>query len=125
VAERTRIEEFERNGRKFIYVDYSDLRKNEHFIELVAEVEKVVEKYPPQSLYTITNVDKIRFDTTTRELFAEHMAHNKPYVLYGAVIGFDGVIRIMCNTLCALTGRNNLIFAYTKEQAIELLLHRK
>jgi len=125
MMDRVRIEEFTRDGKNFIYIDLSDLRTNEDFLEMTKEVEPVVAKYPPLSLYTITNVENVRFDSASKEFVARYMVHNKPYVKYGALIGIDGIKKIMTNMVLALSGRNNLEFTFTKEQAIELLLKKE
>ena len=123
--ERVRIEEFTRNGKNFIYIDLSDLRTNEEFLEMTRVIEPAVAKYPPLSLYTITNVENVRFDSASKEFVARYMEHNKPYVKHGAVIGIDGIKKVMGNMVLALSGRDNLDFAFTKEQAIELLLKKE
>jgi hypothetical protein len=125
MMERVRIEEFTRDGKDFIYIDLSDLRTNEEFLEMTRVIEPAVAKYPPLSLYTITNVENVRFDTTSKEFVARYMEHNKPYVKYGAVIGIDGIKKVMGNMVLALSGRDNLDFVFTKEQAIELLLKKE
>ena len=123
--ERVRIEEFTRDGKNFIYIDLSDLRTNEEFVKMTKVIEPAVAKYPPLSLYTITNVENVRFDTTSKKFVARYMRHNKPYVKYGVVIGIDGILKIMSNMVLALSGRDNLDFAFTKEKAIELLLKKE
>lgn len=123
--EHARIDEFTRDGKNFMYIDLSDLKKNEDFIELVKIIEPAVEKYPLMSLYTITNIENIRIDTESKQFIARYLEHNKPYVKYGAVIGLDGIKKILVSTVIKLSGRNDLSFAFTKEQAIELLLKKE
>jgi len=123
--ERERIEEFTREGKNFIYIDLSDLSTNEEFLEMAKVIEPIVAKYPPLSLYTITNIENVRFDTASKEFVARYMEHNKPYVKYGVVIGIDGIKKVMSNMVLALSGRNNLDFTFSKEQAIELLLKKE
>jgi len=123
--EHSRIEEFSRGGKNFMYIDLSDLKKNEDFIELVKTIEPAVEKHPLLSLYTITNIENIRIDTESKQFIASYLEHNKPYVKYGAVIGLDGIKKILVSTVIKLSGRKDLIFAFTKEQAIDLLLNKE
>ena len=99
--------------------------RTEEFVEQIRVIEPLIAKYPPSSLYTITNVQNIRTNSKTKEFIADYMKHNKPYVKCGAVIGGDGIIKVMGNVLLTLSRRDNLVFAYTKEQAIELLLGRE
>jgi len=123
--ERVRLEDFTVEGKNFVYIDMADLKTREGFIELIKFVEPAIAKYPEGSLYTITNLENARFDTEIKGLLLDFLKHNKPYVKYGAIIGFDGIKKIVANMLLALSGRNNLIFAFTREQAVEFLLEKE
>jgi hypothetical protein len=54
----------------------------------------------------------------------DFMAHNKPYVSGGAVMGADGAKRLMANAMLKLAKRN-FQFVLTREQGIEWLLKQK
>ena len=123
--ERVRIEEFSLDGKNFMYIDLSDLKKNEDFLELVKVIEPTVSKYPEHSLNTITNIENVRIDSESKNIVAQYLEHNKPYVKYGAVIGLDGIKKILISTALKLSGRKDLLFAFTKEQAIDLLLKQQ
>jgi hypothetical protein len=100
----------------------SGFETNDELIRILDVARPVVRKYAENSLYTITNVQHIRFDTKTKEILAEWTSHNKPYVKHGVVIGMDGIKKIMAKAIFALSGRTNMSAASSKEQAIELLL---
>ena len=117
-----RIEEFTHNGKNFIYIDVSNLKKNEDFITIVGIVKQIMVKYAEKSVYTITNIENIIFDTETKEIAARCLEYNESYVKYGAIIGLDGIKKIMANAVFKVSGRNNMRFFYTKEKAIEWLL---
>ena len=123
--DRPRLKEFTRDGKNFMYIDFSDLKTNESFIEVVNTIFPAIIKYPPNSLYTITNIANVRFDTDTKECVARYMLFNKPYVKYGAVIGIDGIKKIFASAVFEQSGRNKMLFAFTKEKAIELLLKKE
>jgi len=122
---RELLEEFVRNGKNFLYIDFSDFRSNKDFLEAINEIQPEIAKFPENSLYTITNISDVKFDTESKELVAKYMEHNKPYVKRGAVVGLDGIKKVMVEMIFKLSGRSNMIFAYTKEQAIELLLEEE
>ena len=120
-----RIEEFSQDGRNFMYLDASGFQTNDEFIQLIEDSKPLIRKYEGQTLYTITNIEGVRFDTKTKELVAQWTEHNKPYVKYGAVVGMDGIKKIMVNAIFAISGRKNMSSASTKEEAIERLLKQK
>ena len=117
-------DEFTIDGKSFIYIDLSGVKTNDDFNERIKLIEPAITKYPENSLYTITNVENIRFDSESKEIVAQYMKRNKPYVKFGAVIGLDGIKKIMINAIFALSGRRNMHFAFTKEKAIEWLLKK-
>jgi hypothetical protein len=120
-----RIEEFTREGKKFIYFDLSNFKSNNEFTQFIEKSKPMIEKYAEHSLYTITNIENVRFDTKTKELVAQWMEHNKPYVKFGAVTGIDGIKKIMVNMIFAMSKRTNMTFVSSKEQAIEWLLQQR
>jgi len=119
-----RIEEFTRDGKNFIYFDLSGIKSNDEYMKVIEDSRQRVSKYDENSLYTITNIEGVRYDTTTKKVVAEWMAQNKPYVKYGVCIGVDGIKRIMLNAIFALSGRKNMELALSKDLAIELLLQK-
>jgi len=119
-----RIDEFNRDGKDFIYLDLSGFKSNDEFMRFIEESKPIIRKYAEHSLYTITNIENVRFDSKTKEIVAKWMEHNKPYVKCGAVIGMSGIKKIIVNTVFALSGRKNMSSASTKEEAIESLLRK-
>jgi hypothetical protein len=73
----------------------------------------------------LINIENILFDTETKEIAAKCLTHNKPYVRCGAVIGLDGIKKIMASAALKLSGRKNISFFLSKEHAIEWLLQQE
>ena len=117
-----RFEEFSQAGKNFIYINFSGLATNDEFLAVIDAVKNAISKYPEKSLYTITNIENIRFDSNSKAIVAKYLEENKPYVKYGVVIGLDGIKKMLIQTVMKLSGRKNLFFAFTKEKAIELLI---
>ncbi len=117
-----RIEEFTIEGKNFVYYDLSDFKTNDEFLEFTKIARERITKYAEHSLLTITNVKDVKFDSETKNIVADWMEHNKPYAKFGAVIGFDGIKKIMVNAILKLCGRKNMTFSSSKELAIEFLL---
>ena len=120
-----RTEEFNVDGKSFVYLDLTGLRTSDEFMSAIEAIKKVIAKYPLNSLYTITNVDDARFDSETKAFLVDYMAHNKPYVKYGAVIGFNGINKMMGNYIFKTAERTNMHFAFTREKAMEWLMSRE
>ena len=120
-----RIEEFTRDGKNFVYIDFSDFKTHDEFLKVAREAEAVISKYPENSIYTVTNVMNVRFfDSDSKKICADYMKHNRPYVKYGVVIGLDGIKKVIVSTIIKMSGRSNMHFAFSKEHAIEWLLQK-
>lgn len=118
-------EEFSLDGHDFVYIDFSKINMKDEFASTIEETKSVIAAYPPNSLYTITHIASVMYDSELKEVFAEYMTHNRQYVKYGVVIGLDGIKKIIANTIFKISGRTNMYFAFSKEQAIEWLLKRE
>ena len=120
---KQRIEEFTLEGKNFIYYDLSEFKTNEdEFVVFTKAAKEHITKYAEHSVLTITNIKDVRFDSGAKNIVVDWMEYNKPYVKFGTVIGFDGIKKIMVNTIIKLSGRKNMAFISNKEQAIEFLL---
>ena len=120
-----RIEEYTLEGKNFIYIDLSGLKSNREFTEFMGMMQPVLVKYPIQSLYTITNIENVRIDTESKGLIAEYIRLNRPYVKHAAVIGIDGIKKLMINTVTQFSAEYSILYAFSKEQATQLLLKKK
>jgi hypothetical protein len=117
-----RIEQFEHEGKKFIYYDLSHFKNNSQFREFIEYAKEVIQKHPrDNSLFSITNIEGVMYDSETKTIVAEWMDFNRPHVRQGAVIGLDGIKRIMVNSILKISGRNNMKFFRTKDEAVEWL----
>lgn len=117
-----RIEEFTFGGSNFVYFDLSYFKTNGEFRRFIEAAKHIIKKCEKNSVYTITNTEGVRFDSETKRIISDWMGCNKPYIIKGAVLGADGIRKIFINTIFSIAERKNMIFAYTREQAVDLLL---
>jgi hypothetical protein len=117
-----RIEQFDFAGKRFIYYDISHFRNNHQFREFVACAKEAIQRYPrDQSLFSITNVEGVMYDSETKIICAGWMDFNRPYIRQGAVIGLDGIKRIMVNAVMKICGRSNMKFFRARDEAVKWL----
>ena len=114
-----RIQFINHKGKKILYFDFSSCRPDEAN-KVVEDAMAFVKKQPQKSLYTLTNVSGIRFDTNIGDKFKDFAAHNKPYVIAGAVVGISGLLKVLYTAITKFTGRNLPAFD-TVEQAKDWL----
>jgi hypothetical protein len=117
-----RIEQFEYEGKKFIHYDLSNFKNNSQFREFIAYAKTVIQRYSrDNSLFSITNIEGVLYDSETKTIIAEWMDFNRPYIRQGAVVGLDGIKRIMVNSILKMSGRGNMKFFRTRDEAVQWL----
>jgi len=122
---REYCEGFQAEGKNILYIDFSNVKTLEEFSIAIEKIEHAIEKYPKQSLYTITNMTGTIIDSSSKDTFIKYAAHNKPYVKNGALIGLDGITKMIVTTILDKAERNKFHIAFTKEKAIEWILQQE
>jgi hypothetical protein len=120
-----RIEEFEYEGKRFIYFDLGFFKNNGQFMEFIEYAKGVIRRYPQDnSLFSVTNVEGVLYDSETKSIVADWMDFNRPYIGQGAVIGLDGIKRIMVNSILKMSRRSNMKFFRARDEAVKWLASR-
>jgi hypothetical protein len=123
---KNRIETFEHGGKRFIYYDLSYIRSNAEFIEFIELAENVISEFPKErAFFSVTNIEGVTYDSETKKIIAQWMDFNRPYIKYGAVIGLDGIKKIMVNSILKICGRSNMKFFHSREAAIDWITSQK
>ncbi|MDR2602841.1 MAG: hypothetical protein LBC53_10415 [Spirochaetaceae bacterium] len=119
-----KIELLECNEKKIFYFNISHFKNNDQFLEFIKCAKETLSSYKKDKLYfSITNVTGVFYDSETKKLMADWMLFNKPYIKMGVVIGLDGIKRIMVSSLMQISGRKDLKFLSTKEEAVEWIVN--
>lgn len=116
-----RVKIFKHGNKQVLYFDLSDIKSNAELSKVVECAEDAIKAFEHNSVYTITNISRIAFDTKTKEIAADWMAFNKPYVINAAFIGATAIRKIMMNMVFALSNRTNVKLWDDMEQALHWL----
>ncbi|HEY5513410.1 MAG TPA: STAS/SEC14 domain-containing protein [Geomonas sp.] len=104
-------------NRMLLYFDFSGLNIDDAR-QVCEYVKGLITRMPVKSVLTLVNVADVKYDDAFKELSTELAAHNKPYVLAGAVIGVEGWRKLIFWATTKLTGRDNLkLFAHAEVEA--------
>src|SRR5215212_7411740 len=101
----SRVQFIDHNGVEILSIDWSSCAPWE-IREAMYEAKRGISAKPRASVRTLTNVADVRMDQATTEMLREYVAHNKPYVLAGAVVGLNDLKMIAFNFVNRVTGRN-------------------
>jgi len=95
---KNKIEEFQKEGKNFIYFNIAGLSDNDQFERFAAAAMELIKKYPPKSVYVITSRLTF-FDTRTKEICSEWIIFNRPYVIASALVGINGITRMVAKSI--------------------------
>lgn len=99
-----RIHFLTHRGVDILYIDWSGGAPWE-IREAMHEAKTLIAGQPKASVRTLTNVTDVSMDNATTSMLRDYMAHNKPYVLAGAVVGLNDLKMIAFNLINRVTGR--------------------
>jgi len=102
-------------------MDFSNLNSRDEIFKYIAEAKQVIRSQAPSSVYALTNIEKMHYDSEIKEAFTEFTKGNKPYIKYSAVVGIDTLQRILFNAIMKLSGRDIRVFANLDEAKFWLI----
>jgi hypothetical protein len=104
LAMSNRVQFLEHDGVRILYIDWSGAASWE-IREAMHDAKAIIAAQPRASVRTLTNVTEVQMDQATTEMLRGYMAHNKPYVMAGAVVGLNDLKMIAFNFVNRVTGR--------------------
>ncbi|MEO8034201.1 MAG: hypothetical protein ABI837_07185 [Acidobacteriota bacterium] len=92
-------------GVEILYIDWSGASADE-MLAAIEAAKKIIASRPPASVRTLTNVTNARPDPAVTKALREYVAHNKPFVIAGAVVGLNDLKTVTFNFINRVTGRS-------------------
>ena len=90
---------------EILSIDWSNATAEE-ILAAIEDAKTMIRSRPERSVRTLTNVTGARLDRRVTEVLKDYVAHNKPYVLAGAVVGLNDLKTIIFNFVNRATGRS-------------------
>lgn len=117
-----RVEIINYNGKEIIFIDFSnlDILQFEEFKATIESAKNIIKNCPPASALTLVDFTNLRFSSQFLSELKELTLHNKPYVKSGAVLGVQGLQKVVFDSVMKITGRNLPIFK-SKEEGLDWL----
>ena len=107
-------------GKRILYMKIASLT-TEELKERIESIKPVVIKEPPHSILCIADVIDGKFNPEMTQMLKEFTKHNEPYIKMTALIGVDGLKKVIYSGVLLFTGRKNLILKNTRKEAMEWL----
>lgn len=99
-----RVSFIRHHGIEILHIDWSNASPAE-MLDTMSEVKRVISARPLRSVRTLTTVEGAHMDRAVTDALKDYVAHNKPYVLAGAVVGLNDLKMIAFNFVNRVTGR--------------------
>jgi hypothetical protein len=95
--------------RQILLLDISHCSLDE-VIKIIDEAMGVIRSQPESSLLVLTNVTGAGYDLRVIEKLKESAGGNKPYVRASAVVGLDGLQKVVYNAVTIFSRRTFPVF---------------
>ena len=103
------------------HLDFSNLADEDEALRAIEEARLIIAGEPAKSVYTITDVTGSRVTSSLRQALYTLTQHNKPFVVFGAVVGVTPIQRVILRGIIQLTGRR-LAAAETMDEAVQAVV---
>jgi hypothetical protein len=102
----TGTEFIKHKGKSVFYMNFTNVSSIEEIKSIIDQSIKFIRAQPPKSVIALTNLENIFFNSQVKDIFLDFVKHNEPYIRTSAVIGMNGLVRIMFNGVMKLSGRD-------------------
>jgi hypothetical protein len=100
----------EHKGRQILYFDFANVSNRDEALRRIADAKEFVAQQEKGSLLTLTVVTGSAIDREITFEIRELVAHNRPYVKAGAIVGVTGAVRFVYRAVARLTARSFELF---------------
>jgi hypothetical protein len=114
----------EHAGRRIVFMNFAAVNDLAEALAIIDEAQRFIAAQPRDgSLLTLVDVVGSRFDENVVQALKKLAAHNRPWVLAGAVVGMTPLQRVVYRIVNTFTGRRLAAFE-THEEAKEWLVRQ-
>jgi hypothetical protein len=107
-------------GKRILFMDIGVTEAGD-LKERIAVIEPVIEKEPPESILCVCSVIGGKSSPAMTQMLKDFTKHNKPYMKMTALIGVEGIQKIIYQGVLMFTGRKNLVLKNTRQEAMDWL----
>ena len=99
-----RVQFIKHNYRQILLLNFSCCSVDEA-IQTIAEASEIIKSQPESSLLILTDVTGARYNLEVVEKLKQFTRDNTPYVRASAVVGLDGLKKVIYNAVIMFTRR--------------------
>lgn len=110
----------EHKGKRIFHIDF----RNSNINDINATIEQakpLIAREPQNSILCLVDTTGSRFSTEVADALKQFTLHNKPYMKVSALVGIEGLQKVILNGVILFTGRKNLVTKNSREEALDWL----
>ncbi len=92
-------------GLKMVFTDLSDCNAEEA-AQVFLDCKKVIQSQEKDSVYSLVNIENIRYNSELVKTIKEVVKSNKPWVKAASIHGLSALTQIMFKSVILFTGRD-------------------
>ncbi len=108
------------NGKKILFIDFANA-KVDGVNDAIAEAKPMISSQPPKSVLCLVDTTGTSFSLDISSAVKEFTMHNKPFMKMTAIVGVEGLQKIILTSVIMFTKRDNLIVKNSRQEALDWL----
>jgi len=111
-------------GKRIVYMDFANSNQEE-VMSVIKQAEGVIRSQPPESVLTILDISGSMYNKEIAAAFKEFAAGNKPFIKMTAIVGLEGIKKVLYDAILIFTKRKNMVAKDDVEKAKDFLAELK
>ncbi len=111
----------EHRGKKIVFVDFSNT-DHAGVCQAIAEAGPIIAGEPPHSVLCLVETFGTKFSLDISKDVKAFTLHNKPFIKMTAIVGVEGLQKVILNSVIVFTKRNNLVVKNSRAEALDFLV---
>ncbi len=108
-------------GKRVLLIDFSNSGIDQ-INATIAQAKPLIAREPPLSILCLVDTTGSKFDIKISKALQEFSAHNKPYMKMTALVGVEGLQKVIYFAVLTFTKRTNIVLKNSREEALDWLV---
>lgn len=108
-------------GKKILLIDFSYSGIDE-IRSTIAQAKPLITREPQLSILSLVDTTGSKFDIQISKAIQEFSAHNAPYMKMTALVGVEGLQKVIYFGVLTFTKRTNIVLKNSQAEALDWLI---
>ena len=108
-------------GKRILLIDFSSSGLDQ-INTTIAQAKPLIVRESPLSILSLVDTTDSKFDLQISKAVQDFSAHNKPYMKMTALVGVEGLQKVIYFAVLTFTKRTNIVMKQTRQEALDWLV---